>query len=405
MLSVYLFILTNNLAYIPAAIMLILAYPIIVVFIATPVIYGLKVAVIQPGHRRRIGQARNVFHHHPGIVIAVAGSYGKTSMKELLAAVLAAENEIAYTEGNKNVMISQAAFSERLTGKEDIVIVEFGEGYKGDIAKMTDMVDPDYAILTGLAPNHLDQYESLDNLIKDFSSLVKHIDRDKVYINADSRLHDSFAENGLHYSENGVDNLEVLSPKILIDGTEFRIRGDDVKGDITVGLIGRHNIGAVACVIHLALRLGVSFQSIQKVLKGVKPYEHRMEPRPLHGSWLIDDTYNGNLEGVRAGCELLRELSTDGRKIYVTPGLVDQGTETDRIHLEIGGLIASAKPDIVYLMKNSVTAYIEDGLLAAGYDGELRIVDEPLEFYSSLESIIAKGDIVMMQNDWPDNYA
>jgi UDP-N-acetylmuramyl pentapeptide synthase len=129
-----------------------------------------------------------------------------------------------------------------------------------------------------------------------------------------------------------------------------------------------------------------------------------MQPYQLQGAWVIDDTYNGNLEGIRAGTVLLAELPAK-RKIYVTPGLVDQGAEKERVHKEVGRLISEAQPDMVVLMRNSVTGYIEEGLKAGGYSGEVRIETQPLEFYTNLSHFVATGDVVVMQNDWTDNYA
>jgi UDP-N-acetylmuramyl pentapeptide synthase len=93
------------------------------------------------------------------------------------------------------------------------------------------------------------------------------------------------------------------------------------------------------------------------------------------------------------------------RKIYITPGLVDQGEEMERVHIEVGKLIAEAKPNLVVLMQNSVTDFIEKGLKQAKFEGEVRTERDPLEFYTNLNQFVAAGDLVVMQNDWTDNYA
>jgi UDP-N-acetylmuramoyl-tripeptide--D-alanyl-D-alanine ligase len=129
-----------------------------------------------------------------------------------------------------------------------------------------------------------------------------------------------------------------------------------------------------------------------------------MQPYQLSGAWIIDDTYNGNLEGIGAGTRLLKDLDAK-RKLYVTPGLVDQGEQTESVHNKVGQLIAESQPDVVVLMRNSVTEYIKAGLKEGKFSGELRIEDNPLEFYTNLSHFIASGDLVVMQNDWTDNYA
>jgi UDP-N-acetylmuramyl pentapeptide synthase len=85
--------------------------------------------------------------------------------------------------------------------------------------------------------------------------------------------------------------------------------------------------------------------------------------------------------------------------------LVDQGKESAKIHQQMGRLIAEAKPGMVVLMQHSVTADIQKGLEAAGYQGELLIESDPLNFYQNLQLFVAHGDLILMQNDWPDNYS
>jgi len=138
-------------------------------------------------------------------------------------------------------------------------------------------------------------------------------------------------------------------------------------------------------------------------VSSIMPFEHRMQARPMNGGWLIDDTYNGNIDGMEAGLALLAKLPAK-RKIYVTPGLVDQGRETESVHVRLGEAIAKAAPDLVVLMKHAVTNYIVEGLEKAKFKGETRIEDDPLDFYNNLDKFIAAGDLVMMQNDWPDQY-
>ncbi|MGH7194346.1 MAG: glutamate ligase domain-containing protein, partial [Candidatus Saccharimonadales bacterium] len=189
-----------------------------------------------------------------------------------------------------------------------------------------------------------------------------------------------------------------------LQGTSFTLKKDGETIKLESRLISRYKVGYLAFIAAFALQLGLTKEQVRAGVAKTQPFKHRMQPYQLGGAWVIDDTYNGNLEGIRAGTRLLAEVPAQ-RKIYVTPGLVDQGDETARIHREVGRLIAEANPDIVVLMKNSVTGYIKEGLKAGGFDGELRIEPDPLDFYTNLNHFVASGDLVVMQNDWPDNYA
>lgn len=358
----------------------------------------------EPRRNKLLKQATKAFAQHGGIKIAIAGSYGKTTVKELLNTVLSESRNVAATPGNKNVPISHAAWIKKLSGEEDILLIEYGEGAPGDIKKLAQLTHPDYGIITGLAPNHLDEYKHLDAVAKDLLSLGDYVDKRKLLIDTSSA---AFKEYDLKkyqtYSSNEVLGWKIKGVTVDYHGTSFFMQHKSKKMEVRSGLLGKHLVAPLALTAALADQLGMSRNDIEAGLAKTVPFEHRMQPRRFHGAWIIDDTYNGSIEGLRAGLTLLRELSAK-RKIYVTPGLVDQGEETERVHLEIGELIAAANPDRVVLMQNSVTQFILKGLESGEYKGDLHIEADPLAFYANLEHVVAAGDLIMMQNDWTDNY-
>ncbi len=324
-------------------------------------------------------------------------------MKELLNAVLKEGKNVAATPGNKNVPVSHAAWIKRLNGDEEALLIEYGEGAPGDIAKMAELTKPDYGIITGLAPNHLDEYKSLKAVAEDLLSLSRFVKSKSLFINAESPMREHNLIPYETYTSEEVMGWEVKNVQIGYEGTSFTMLKGKQKIKAKSGLLGRHQVGPLAFVAAFSYKLGLSIRQIENGLANTVPFEHRMQPRQQNGAWIIDDTYNGSLEGIRAGLQLMRDLPAK-RKIYVTPGLVDQGEETERVHLQIGQLIAEANPDRTVLMQNSVTEHIVKGLEEAEYKGELRIEADPLTFYTNLEHIVAGGDLVMLQNDWTDNY-
>lgn len=351
-----------------------------------------------------INQAGHFFENHQGVRIAVIGSYGKTSMKELLNKVLSSCLKVEMTPGNKNVAISHARWSRTLEGDEDVLIIEYGEGEPGDIKLLADLSHPTHAVVTGLAPNHLDQYKTIDALKADFWEISNHAEPINTYVNDDKTgLVEGFSSDVHVYNESGIDDWKVTDIKLSIMGTSFTLSNNNQKLRIKSGLLGRHNIGPLCAVAIIALDMGLSPQQVEQAISLTKAFEHRMQPYKLGPAWVIDDAYNGNLEGFKSGLKLLAELEAK-RKIYVTPGLVDQGEETIRVHQEIGKAIAGSKPDKVVLMQNSVTEIIKESALETGYNGEIEIINNPLEYYSNLEHFLAAGDLVMLQNDWTDNY-
>lgn len=382
----------------------IISYPVVWAhLIAIPLELG-RLLIIRPKQRLLIRKSRAVFARFPGLKIAIAGSYGKTSMKELLLTVLSQGKQVAATPANKNVSISHAYFARKLKGTEDVLIIEYGEGKPGDVARFTHITQPTHAVITGLAPAHLDQYKTLHAAGMDIFSVAKAIPPERVYINSESPDALQFITPGQQlYGEKNALGWKIDNVRVGLDGTSFAMQKSGEKLQLQSRLLGRHQVGPLAFAAALAHQLGLTKAQIKTGIAATKPFEHRMEPYQLGGAWIIDDTYNGNIDGIRAGTRLLKELSAK-RKIYVTPGLVDQGHESARIHQEMGQLIAAAKPDMVVLMEHSVTKDIQKGLEAAGFAGELLIENDPLNFYQNLQLFVAHGDLVMLQNDWPDNY-
>ncbi|MDB5185803.1 MAG: hypothetical protein JWL85_326 [Candidatus Saccharibacteria bacterium] len=363
-----------------------------------------RVFITGPREKKLIAASEKKFAVHPAIKIAVAGSYGKTTMKELLATVLAEGKQVAATPGNLNVPISHARWLNRLEGNEEVLIIEYGEGAPGDVARFAHTTHPNIGVITGLAPAHLDRYPSLHAAGDDIFSLADYLGDSNTYVNGDSVAAQDFIKSEQNvYTEKGIGDWNIQDVQVGYEGIKFVMqRGDDIL-ELHSELLGRHQIGPLAAVASIALKVGLTRDQVEAGIAKTKPFEHRLQPRPLNGAWILDDTYNGNIDGIRAGLALLKELPAN-RKVYVTPGLVDQGVETGPVHREMGRLIAAANPDQVVLMQNSAASLIRAGLEEAGYQGGVLVEADPLQFYTNLEHFVAAGDLVLMQNDWTDNY-
>ena len=384
---------------------IVVSYPLVwPVLLVIPLEIG-KALISEPMKKQSIETSKTHFSGTKAIKIAVVGSYGKTTMKELLSTVLSEGLNVAATPANKNVSSSHAKFAKKLKGNEDVLIIEYGEGAPGDVKRFTDITKPTHAVITGVAPAHLDEYKTIEAAAKDIFSVKDAVPSGNLFINGDSNDAKPFIPNKAvvfdHHQALGWKTSDI---KVTIDGLKFTMKKGKSTLKLKSGLIGSHHVGFLAFVAALGLQLGLTEDQVVAGIAKTTPFEHRMQPYKLAGAWIIDDTYNGNLEGLIAGTTLLKDLPGK-RKLYVTPGLVGQGKETERVHIAAGKHIAEANPDIVILMKNSVTKYIETGLKQGNYKGKVEIKDDPLEFYTNLSHFVAHDDLVVMQNDWTDNYA
>lgn len=368
--------------------------------ILLPLLIG-DVLIQKPREKAIIQRAQAALRRHPAKRIAILGSYGKTTAKEMLRTVLAEGLKVAATPGNMNTPIGISRFVTKLAGDEAVLIFELGEEKPGDIRRLADLVQPELAIVTGINEAHLQSFKTLERTVATIYEITEFVQADHLYQNAENELIAAHHADGILYDRTRVGDWQISQPTTTWDGTEFTMTRGETVLHIHTALLGLHTVGVSAAVAAIATDLGLSPQQIEAGFQQVQPFEHRMQPRQLQGAWIIDDTYNGNSDGVKAGLALLQSLEAK-RRIYVTPGLVEQGSETARVHREIGRQAAFA--DSVVLMKNSVTRYIQEGLQAAHFQGQLLIIDDPLSFYQNLDQFVAAGDVVLMQNDWTDNY-
>lgn len=371
--------------------------------IAVPLWIG-TILVQRPRERRLLAAAESILRSHPGRKIAIAGSYGKTTAKEVLVTMLREGLKVAATPGNMNTPIGISRFASTLQGNEDVLIFEFGESHVGDIRKLCELVHPDMGMITGANEAHLSSFKTLERTVGTIFELEDFLEDKPLYKNRESKLVRGRIRDRdrLAYDRDGVDDWQVTATRVNVDGTSFTLKKGSRIISARAGLLGLHTIGVIAASVAVAETLGLTDTQIEAGIAKMKPFEHRMEPRLLYGAWIIDDTCNGNSEGVEAGLTLLGQLEAP-RRIYVTPGLVEQGDKTQEIHETIGRHIAKVA-DIVVLMRNSVTGHILKGLEEAGYLGKITIIDDPLTFYTNLEHFVVVGDVVLMQNDWTDNY-
>ncbi|MFY9227955.1 MAG: UDP-N-acetylmuramoyl-tripeptide--D-alanyl-D-alanine ligase [Candidatus Microsaccharimonas sp.] len=401
-LFVYNFYLTGYWGWLLAAVLVALSAPkLLAGIIIIPLVIG-DILIQKPRERAIIRRAKGILNDHPAVRVAIAGSYGKTTAKEMLLAVLKQAKSVAATPGNMNTAIGISRFVQKLNGDEDILIFELGEERMGDVAQLSRLTVPDIGVITGIAEAHLSSFKTIERTAATIFELADFVTPDKLYTNQDNSLVAKYPSKSTGYSYKGLGDWKVSKVSTSVGGTDFTAKNGSRIVRVHTGLLGIHNIGPTLMAIAIADSLGLTTKEIERGLRTVVPFEHRMEPRPMHGAWIIDDTYNGNSEGVKAGLEFLKDSGAK-RRVYVTPGLVEQGSMTETVHREMGRQIATSA-DVVVLMENSVTEYIKAGMKKAGFKGKLVEVDNPLEFYTNLDQFVASGDIVLMQNDWTDNY-
>ena len=369
-----------------------------------------------PVEQGLIALANRKLKTHKGLRIAIAGSYGKTSMREILKTVLSAGKVVAAPPGSHNTPLGISSFIRGLKGDEEVLVFEMGEYYRGDVKRLCAMVQPDIGIITGVNEAHLEKFKEVERTRETVFELAEYLhasdvpakegaSRKPLYINGENEVARNHAPaEAILYSREGVGRWRVDRAQTGLLGTSFTFQTGKENISVRSHLLGLHQVGPLVAAAHLASKLGLTMEQIEKGIDATKPFSHRLEQRvDAHGVTILDDSYNGNPDGVRAVIEFLATIR-GSRRWYVTPGLVEMGSRKEDVHKEIGRELAKAGIEKVVLMRNSVTPFIETGLQEGKYQGEIVWFEKALDAFSALPNLTVKGDVVLLQNDWPDQY-
>lgn len=404
-IAFYMFTFSTTMGYGAGILTLILAPYLLAYGIIIPLLI-LKFFVQNPLEYVIIRRARNILAKHKGIKIAIAGSFGKTSMREMLRVVLSEEKLVAAPPHSYNTPLGISNFINTLTGNEEVLIFELGEYYPGDVRKLCALVQPDIGFITGVNEAHLQKFKTIDKTVSTIFELADYLKDKPTYVNGESEFAKKNSREGhFVYDRHGVGQLKTQNLHTDLGGTSFTLVHEGSELEISSSLLGLHQVGPLVAVADVAFSLGISEEGVKSGISKTKPFAHRLDPSYKEGGVVVlDDSYNGNPDGVRAVIDFLATLK-GRRRFYVTPGLVEMGKQTEFIHKNIGIWLAEAEIEQVVLIRNSVTPYIEQGLKSANYQGVISWFDDAVYALSSLSLMTAEGDVVLLQNDWPDQYA
>ena len=368
--------------------------------------------------KRIINKAKRKLGKFPNLkIVAITGSYGKTTMKAVLAAILTERFATLATPESVNTPVGVARFiSEKVTTEIAVLIVEMGAYHIGDIRELCALTPPDIAVLTGINEAHIERFGSIANTVNAKFEIVRHAKKEAVAILnvEDKRVRTEYAENlqgrtAIFYGDvtGDMTRYGIADVRFEPDGLRQSFSLTNAHGEayrLTTPLLGGYAPATLMGAVCVAETLGMTRAEITHGVAMARPVAHRLQPfNAASGILVIDDSYNGNPDGAREAVRVLARFKNK-RKIYVTPGLVEMGLRNAEIHRAIGTDLASVA-DIVILIKNSATGSIAEGLKSGDFkDKDILWFDTATEAHAALPAILKSGDVVLFQNDWPDNY-
>ena len=359
-----------------------------------------------------VKKAKKHLENHKNLIkIGITGSYGKTSVKNILATLLSEKYNVCSSPMSYNTPLGLSkTILENLNERDQILIAEMGARFVGDIATLCDLVQPDIGVITGIGNQHLLSFKTKENLIKTKAELRDFVcqNNGKMFFNGDNadclKMADKcscekivsmpFDKNSLIYAT----DLEYDK-----SGVNFTLVYGDKKLKTSARLLGFHNISNIILCANICLALGLTIEEIEKGIQKLVPSAHRLALVPSSGSLIvIDDAYNGSVEGASAALEVLSSYKS--KKVVITPGLVELGKEQYQSNKTLGELMA-AKADFVII--NGTTNYdaLFEGLISGGMAEEKILRAGSLkQAVTQLYDITEPGDVVLFENDLPDNY-
>jgi UDP-N-acetylmuramoyl-tripeptide--D-alanyl-D-alanine ligase len=336
-----------------------------------------------------------------GRLVAVTGSFGKTTTKEILGALLSCRGEVLVAPGTENNQIGVPRLLTALRPEHHFAVVEMGTNSPGEIAYLTEIADPDVAVITGVGAAHLEGLCDLDGVAREKGAILQTLGSERLAVlNGDDARVRALGElaravSAVHCVYFGFgEGSDVRAVGVESEGLGMRFR---VEGrTIHLGLLGRHNVMNALAGWAVGREVGLTPAELQERLESIRPVPQRTAPFRFAGSLVIDDTYNANPPAMRAALETLRNLNVTGRRILVAGDMKELGVGAEVLHREIGKAASDSGIDVLWAIGPLATFYLE-GASERLASHAVRWFAEPEEAAAALPDLLRAGDAVLVK--------
>ncbi len=361
-------------------------------------------------NRHYYNDAKKIINSHKGlIVIGITGSFGKTSTKNYLAGLLAEKYNVLVTPGNFNTLLGVIrTIREQLRPYHQVFIVEMGAKQRGDIKEICDLVHPQIGIVTAVGEMHLETFKNLKNIQRTKFELINSLPTNGLgVINHESQAARDFKEitSDCHLLTYAIEQDAMLRANDVAynaNGISFTVSGERFESH----LLGSGNLLNMLAAIITAQHLGVPAQKQKTAISRLQPVEHRLSMRHTNGITVLDDAYNSNPQGAKMALEVLHNftLNEGNKRIIITPGFVEMGARQFEANRELGNDIAKCA-DYAIIVNITNREAIVKGIGEHGMPTDKYFMADTLhQAHAHLATILKTGDVVLYENDLPDNF-
>jgi UDP-N-acetylmuramoyl-tripeptide--D-alanyl-D-alanine ligase len=332
-------------------------------------------------------------------LLAVTGSAGKTTTKEILAELLATRFRVMKSSGNLNNHIGLPLQLLKLEAEHDIAVVEMGMNHAGEIRALGKLAHHDLAVVTTVAPVHLEFFGSLKEIARAKYEIIETLHPGGVAIlNADDDYVCQFGRDfkGTVFSFGTHRAADVSAQKIKLNGVEgstFELAAGSVREPVTLPLVGEHNIYNALGAAAAALDRGVTPSQVAMALSGIRPPEKRGQVLEVGGATVINDSYNSNPKALEAMIDTLSSMQAQ-RRILVAGEMLELGPTAEDLHRQCGRHAAEKKIDVVIGVRGLAQALAE---AACGAGTQAQFVETPEQAGEWLARNLRPGDAVLLK--------
>ncbi len=357
-----------------------------------------------------LNEAKQILRDHKGLIsIGITGSFGKTTTKNIMQAMVSEQYSSLMTPASFNTPMGiTRTVREMLKPIHEVFVCEMGADHVGDITELMEFVHPQIGVVTSIGPQHLNTFGSQENIIKEKMQMIEMLPKDGFGIlNYDNEFIRNYKiQNPVEVVTYGIheENVDYRAVDITYtrNGSSFTVVHGDERVQLETKLLGELNIlnilSAVACARHLS----ISWDVILRACKQMKQVEHRLELKRINGYRFIDDAFNANPTGSAMALEVLSGMP--GRRIVVTPGMIDLGEKQNEINCAFGEKMLG-KADTVILVGEVQTKPIYEGLKKSGFDmDQVIVLAKEKEAFAWVWANATTEDTILLENDLPDAF-
>ncbi len=364
-------------------------------------------------NRKYYQDAERILRGMPDLkIIGVTGSYGKTSTKHYLNRILSEKYDVMMTPGSFNTTMGVIrTVREYLKPYNEVFIVEMGAKQPGDIKEICDLVHPEIGIVTAVGEQHLESFKTIENVQRTKFELIDSLPTDGLaVVNNDfpfvaNRKVDNVKCIRYAVSECGPAEYIAEDIRYSAHGTSFTVvTPTGEKFGFSTHLVGECNVSNLLAAIIVALRLEVPIEKIRYAVNDIQQVEHRLNmKRTPGGVTIIDDAFNSNPTGSKMALDVLK-MMTGGRRIIVTPGMIELGERQEELNAKFGEYIAGAA-DIAIIVGHYNREAIISGIKSTDTTSlDVHAVNSFSEAQQLLATTLKPGDTILYENDLPDTF-